>query len=285
MKTDSRVNGRPIPVALWRRGLELIGAAALAFTLLGAESAPAPRLAFHPAPESRVRVLGRATIGDWECETSVIVARIEPGPRLEALTRRVLQNRVAVGAVIDCVPRSETRNPAPPFASIRIPVASLQPDKPGMRADLLRALRSDVSPEIVFLLTAVREITVLPRGPGELGRYRVTVLGNLTLAGRTRSLELAADIVQETPVRFRIVAAPAIRMADFDIVPPTAFFGLIRVEETVTVALDLTFVVADGASEQISRDPAQAALPGPIVTSRNLCGGDGKPCGAIGSQT
>jgi polyisoprenoid-binding protein YceI len=197
--------------------------------------------------------MGDATIGRWSCETADIIAVIEPGPQLEALARRVRGGTVPTDAVAGGLAHTGANDATAPSALISIPVASLRPDKPGMRSDILRALRHDESPAIVFSLTKIREIAVLVQREGELGRYRVVARGELTLAGRTRSIDMSAEVVQEAPERFRIAAAQTIRMTDFGITPPTAFFGFIRVDETVTVAFDLRLAAAGG------RQPVEVA--------------------------
>jgi hypothetical protein len=226
----------------------LLLVAGIAASLLHAGAPTRSRLTFRTAPESRVSVMGSATIGAWKCETSEIDARIEPGPRLEALTRRVLEGQVAEGEIVGCVFKAEAAEGGAPFARISIPVASLRSDKPGMRADIQRALRAATASNITFVLSEIRGITVEARQARELGRYRVTVRGDLALAGRTRTIDLTAEVVQETPARFRLVAAVEIQMADFEIVPPTALFGLIRADGTVVVEFDLKLSVSNPGS-------------------------------------
>ena len=69
----------------------------------------------------------------------------------------------------------------------------------------------------------------------------MTTVGNLELAGRVRPIRVVADIHQESATRFRVIAQQTLQMSDFEITPPTAFFGLIRAENTVEIAFDLRF--------------------------------------------
>jgi hypothetical protein len=194
-------------------------------------------LLFKSTPESRVTISGRASIGSWECDTTDIQATITPGPQLVEFA---LGKRPALA--------NTPNNIAPPAARIALPVNSLRCDKPGMRADLLRALRHKTSPLILFQLSSVEHLERAP-SPGDWPAYRVTVSGELKLAGETRPIRIVADVRQETPVSFRVLARETLRMSDFSIKPPTAFFGLIQADNTVEIAFDLRFSLSGAAAD------------------------------------
>ncbi len=188
-------------------------------------------LAFRATPESRVTITGRASVGRWECDSTQISAAIEPGPRLVSFFRTAKPGSLAAdGAAI----------PTGPSAKISIPVESLRCAKFGMRTDLLRALRHEHAPLIVFQLSAVEQIEARPSNDN-WAAYGVTALGNLELAGRVRPIRVVADVHQESATRFRVTAQQTLQMSDFEITPPSAFFGLIRAENTVEIAFDLRF--------------------------------------------
>ncbi len=183
---------------------------------------------FKTTSDSRVSISGRASIGSWECDTSDIHATIAPGPRVVAF---------ALGQALNA---QAGASPALPDARIMIPVASLRCDKPGMRADLLRALRHERAPEIIFQLIAVDSLE-RAESSASWPAYRVIARGELQLAGETRPLVITASVQQESATRFRVLARQTLRMSDFAITPPTAFFGLIRAENTVEISFDLGF--------------------------------------------
>lgn len=176
-----------------------------------------------------------------------MIATVEPGPDLATFA-----NAVGQGARMPSVDAKMFRAP---HALITIPVASLQCNKPGMRDEVLRALRSDDAPLIVFTLTAISEV-ILPTGDlTESGSYRVVVRGDLVLAGKLRTIELATDVVQESARRFHVDAVKELRMSDFAIMPPRAAFGLIRTDDKVTVNFNLIFELAA---------PTAAVAPTPL---------------------
>lgn len=213
-----------------------------ASSLLAAADAP-PFPVFQATAESRVRISGRATIGSWHCETSEVIAAIEPGPDLVRLAHRVRTGLVAAGGALARGPGLDPQ--LTPSANISIPVASLQCAKPGMRGDLMRALRANDAPLIVFILTAVDEVRLTSLGDAGLGWYDVRARGDLVLAGVQRPIQIRAEVRQETPDRFRIRATHVVDMEEFGITPPTAFLGLIRVDARVQVDFDLVFQTAE----------------------------------------
>lgn len=229
---DSHRSPRAAPFTVFALGL----IALLEVFMETAQGAPEPAaspVAFQAQAESRVRITGHATLGNWECESKEILATIHPGAAWIALAQAVSQ-----GANITA---SRVKNLPAPHALITIPVASLQCSKPGMREGVLQALRQDDAPLIVFVLTGISDVNVSSLSGPELGRYRVIAHGDLVLAGRLRPIELAADVVQESASRLRLDAVKALRMSDFGIVPPTGLFGLIRTEDSVSVTFHLWF--------------------------------------------
>jgi hypothetical protein len=190
-----------------------------------------PGLAFQATADSRVTIAGRASVGRWECDTTEISAAIEPGARLVSFFRSTNSTALAPDGA------AASKNPS---ARISIPVESLRCAKLGMRADLLRALRHDKAPLIIFQLSAVEQIERRPSTDG-WAAYAVTAAGDLQLAGEVRPIRVVAEVHQESATRFRVIAKQTLQMSDFSIDPPTAFFGLIRTENTVEIAFDLGF--------------------------------------------
>lgn len=191
------------------------------------------RLSFQAQPGSTVRITGRATLGTWECETRDIVAVIEPGAALEALSASLTG---LAARRPSCGSGAET-----PYANITIPVTSLRSNKPGMRADLLRALKHEESPLIVFTLRAITTVDVQAPRDAELARFHVTAQGDLILAGELRTIAVESVVTQNAARRFTIEARKTLRLSDFGIVPPSAFFGAIRVDDLVALEFRLQF--------------------------------------------
>jgi hypothetical protein len=194
-------------------------------------SPPPSSLVFRASSGSRVTITGLANIGRWECSSSQIQATIAPGPGLIAF---------AIGGRSTSLSETEL---ASPVARIAVPVKSLRCGKPGMRADLLRALRHESAPTIAFQLASIESIQRLPAEQG-WPAYAVIARGELSLAGQRQPLRITARVTQESAFRFRVVATQNLRMSDYAITPPSALLGLIRAEDTVDITFDLGFELA-----------------------------------------
>lgn len=231
---------RPTPS---RHGAALVWCAIVISGAVGMALA-APRLVFKAHDDSTVRIVGRATLGEWACEMRNITAVVEPGPILEAIAalvaggKRVASGETPAETLTSALPRIQASKP---YANITIPVASLRCDKPAMRADVLRALKAQEAPLIVFVLTGISDVQLRQPGAGELARYQLVARGDLILAGVLRPIEVAAEVRQTGPTRFVIGARQQVTMSEFAITPPTALFGLIRADNNVSVIFNLRF--------------------------------------------
>jgi hypothetical protein len=208
----------------------------------GSEPVPPPQdIQLHP--DSRVRITGHATLGRWECESREIFAALAAGPELAALVEKISGRGF------------EAKNQPVPHALLTIRVASLQCDKPGMRDDVLRALRDEEAPLIVFRLTGISTILAQLADHADLGRHQVETRGDLVLAGKLRPVDLTAVVVQKSARRFHIDAVKELRMSDFDIAPPRAALGLIRTDDNVTVSFSLILELVSPPATGVARTP------------------------------
>jgi hypothetical protein len=71
------------------------------------------------------------------------------------------------------------------------------------------------------------------------GSFGLRTVGKLTIAGKTREDTIYTSVKMLPDRRYEIVGEKSISMLDFDIDPPSAFFGLIRANENLIVKFDL----------------------------------------------
>jgi hypothetical protein len=64
-------------------------------------------------------------------------------------------------------------------------------------------------------------------------------VGELTLAGEQREIEMVVVAERLADGRFTLVGSRELKMTDFNITPPSALFGLIKAKDTVEVVFDL----------------------------------------------
>lgn len=175
------------------------------------------QITYIPQEESRLWVEGRSNINEFECEANRYSG--------EALLYDEEQETDFVQDVHERL-----------SISVEIRVDGFECGKNRMNRDLQNALKSDEYPEITFLFDSA-ELLQMPKHPND--PFEVEVKGTLTIAGETRDIHfityanyLEADLV-------RAVGNTTIKMSDFNIDPPTAFMGLIKADDELTVKFNL----------------------------------------------
>jgi polyisoprenoid-binding protein YceI len=116
---------------------------------------------------------------------------------------------------------------------VNVPARQLDCANGTMNSHMLKALKADAHPEIVFRLSGY-----------ELGRgadgVRVDMSGTLTLGGVQRPVVITGVAGESAPGVLRVVGTHEIRMTEFDLKPPTLMMGTMRVNERITVRFDLS---------------------------------------------
>ena len=110
-----------------------------------------------------------------------------------------------------------------------------------MNTDLNEALKSDEFPYIEFTYTSTENIDYIEDDE----RYEVTVIGDLTVAGVTQQIRFILEGYLLDDGKLRARGEKEINMKDYDVEPPVAMLGIVRVDEHLTVHFDLTAVLSD----------------------------------------
>ena len=124
---------------------------------------------------------------------------------------------------------------------LRIPVTAFRCGNRIMEADLRRALKAETHPSVEFRFRGMRSDF---QPDLDSGLYHAVIAGDLSLAGCTRSIDIAVSAERISPTSFRIRAVLPLRMTDFGVTPPTALFGAVRARNGLRVSFDLTLEVA-----------------------------------------
>ena len=181
--------------------MRVIGLLSAVLLLLGFRGTPC----YVPDPvASRVWIEGRSTVNRFTCAAT----RVEGVGEVEA--GRAVQARLVV------------------------PVRAFDCGKQAMNRDLQEALQADRFPEIRFELS---EVAVLEAPAADSARLEVA--GALTIAGTTRTVRFEAVGQLLASERARLVGLLPLKLTDFNVKPPTALLGLIRVHDQITVHFDL----------------------------------------------
>lgn len=219
-----------------RTGFALV-AGLLALPALSAAASPGSAQTGEPegvalASASRLWLEGGSTLGEWTCEAT----------RLEGSVRTAGGEASQVGAAL---PRIEG-------VVVHVPVKEIRCGKAPMERDLYRALRADLHPVIEFSLARSHAKEAVD------GAVPVTVAGSLSVAGTTRPVELEVLVGEAGRGELAVRGTAEVRMTEFGISPPTAFFGLLRADERLRVRFDLRVPVEELAEGTKAREELMA---------------------------
>lgn len=121
------------------------------------------------------------------------------------------------------------------FESIQftIPVKSLKSGKSRMDKNTYEALKEDKHKHIQFESTEV-----VSSKNSSKDTYEVVLIGNLTIAGTTKSIQL--PVLIDTSSK-KITAKYDVTMTEYNVDPPTAVFGTIKTGDDVTINFSINY--------------------------------------------
>jgi polyisoprenoid-binding protein YceI len=114
--------------------------------------------------------------------------------------------------------------------SIRIDVHSIKSDHNAMDKNTYEALKADSYPTITFVLT-----TPVKNIPAKPTKTTIHVKGNLTIAGVTKSVDVALVVLSPGNRRLQFEGSQNVKMPDYNIDPPTSMLGALRTGNEVTI--------------------------------------------------
>ena len=119
--------------------------------------------------------------------------------------------------------------------SLTIPVESIESGKGGMNRRTYDALKSDDFPNIMFQMNKAELVSA----DSALASLELSVEGNLTIAGTTKSITLPVTGVRQDDGTFKFTGEYEINMKDYDVDPPSAMLGTIKAGEVVTIPFEI----------------------------------------------
>lgn len=178
-----------------------------------------PALAMTPArvaldlqPESRLWINGTSTVRSFECAATKFDADIQSVPGAAAAT---LAGEKAVTAV-----------------EVVVPAAKLDCKNGTMNEHMLKALKANANPNIVFKLSSYDLAT-------QEGAMMVTLAGQLTLGGVAKPVTILASAKEGPAGALRVTGTHEIRMKEWGLKPPSLMMGTMKVNERIKVGFDL----------------------------------------------
>jgi polyisoprenoid-binding protein YceI len=105
-----------------------------------------------------------------------------------------------------------------------------------MNKNTYKALKADKNPQITFLInTPIHTITA------NATENKVMAKGNLTIAGVTRPIEIEVKLTMQDKNKLIFEGSQIVKMSDFGIQPPTAFFGALKTGDKITISFKTGF--------------------------------------------
>jgi polyisoprenoid-binding protein YceI len=98
------------------------------------------------------------------------------------------------------------------------------------------ALKDESNPNINYRFKSIEEI----KNTGS-GSYNATLKGNLTIAGKTRAVNIDVQLVVYTD-KVGIAGNKALKMSDFDVEPPTALLGTLKTGNDIIIEFNLNYL-------------------------------------------
>jgi hypothetical protein len=193
---------------------------------------------------NKVIIEGSSTVRDWSCQTDTIAGRMEffiSRAELLDLVERWQDTPPENGRQSDM--KLPTRKP--PVVKIKIPIESFDCGRAAMNEDMYQALKSDVQPDISYLFYGVDEFI----DSADEKNFRIATEGGLAMAGQAHTVTFPVTLERVGELTFRVRGTIDTTMKQFDVTPPTAFFGLIKAYNDISIQFRLT------VSQKQTKDP------------------------------
>jgi polyisoprenoid-binding protein YceI len=207
-------------------------------TEIGAAAAESARAGFVASAGSDVVLQGTTTLGPWTSSSTSISGNVVLNADMTALNS-TFDHIQSAGHDQTPFDPAGLLSPAqsPSTANLSVPVMTLRGGGSGMENDLHHALKADQHPTIDYTFQQLlRAELQKDQNPVCL---RLLITGQLSMAGARQPLEMEVVVSRDPSRHFHARAQAALKMSDFGVTPPSAFFGLIRTRDQVNVIFDL----------------------------------------------
>jgi hypothetical protein len=186
-----------------------------------------------------------SSFADSDVRTSSIVYSIENGSSLSitgksnvntfsCLCAETFKRQVLQIERVDSAYRIRFKN-----ALLKLPTQSMDCNNARMNSDLCDALKASRYPYIVVELQQIQlRPSALRTEPNEW--FDVVAMATLTITDVCKPIVMDVRGVNLGDNRFRFVCSKNVRMTDFNVDPPTALLGLIKVHNDIKINLDIT---------------------------------------------
>lgn len=177
---------------------------------------------FQIAEESKLSIAGSSNVNEFNCDC------------VQKFPKTALQMRLS----------EDGNNAVFDHAVLRIQTTKLDCKHKIMNRDMYKTLKAEEHPYITIVL---KEAFELPRQPLVNQKSWTSLRAHvvITIAGKSKEKVLDIEAKKIDNNLFRFKSEQVLHMTDFGIDPPTAMLGLIKVDNTITIHLDLVVSITD----------------------------------------
>lgn len=190
----------------------MLAAAAMAQTVV--VSGP-----YHVEKGSRIWIEGSTSVSEFTCTSE----KIDGYGHFNDDSLRTEKTSLSVGN-------------KQPNVRVSLPDHSLDCGKRQMNHDMYNALKAEKFPVIHYHLDNAQILTATD---STSGWFKVDTFGKLTIAGKTNNVNMIVDGILLSNGRFHVKGSKELKMSEFNINPPSPFWGLIKTHDKITVNFDL----------------------------------------------
>jgi len=173
-------------------------------------------IGYRTHPESKLWIEGTSTIIDFTCITNSICGYAFI--KNDSLTREGNGNQKIESKVV-----------------VSIVVKSLDCGNEMMNEDMYEAMKDKKNPFILYELLNSKIVSEEDIG----GWSEIQTTGYLTIAGYKRIVNIPLKVRKLPDGKYNLVGIKELSMYDFNIEPPSAFFGLIKADDKLVIKFNL----------------------------------------------
>jgi len=120
--------------------------------------------------------------------------------------------------------------------TIKMEVRSIKSDQGSiMNNNTYKALKADDHPQIIFTIRVpVKSIQASVK-------KEISVMGNLSIAGKMNPVNMQVKVFMQENGKLAFEGSKQIKMTDFDVEPPQAFFGTLKTGNDITLNFITSF--------------------------------------------
>ncbi len=162
---------------------------------------------YQADPQSHLFLNGSATLGSWSCGTGIISGY--------------------------GIPARGDQNAS---VKVSITIKNLDCGNEGMNEDMYKAMNANKFPQIQYELLGVNRLT---DSIGDGVWIRLQTRGKLTINNVAKTVDIEVNARRLAGNKFQVIGSKELAMSDFNITPPSAFFGLIKAHDDLEVKFDI----------------------------------------------